>query len=78
MSIWSRVNDMFALELASASDDVGIEAILDTLSPEELRLWIAEDDLADELRPKHGLSPDFDDIVEREIEARDIERRAVA
>ncbi len=75
LSIYARVNAEYEKHFASRGDDYDTTPIIDSLTPEELELWLAECDVEDDLRPEHGLKPDFHDIVEREIYARGIEQR---
>lgn len=73
MSIYAKVFDEFHELQRRYRDDVSIAPIVDKLSPDEQKIWIAEYELDEELRAEHGHKPDFCEIVEREIYARGIE-----
>lgn len=75
MSIYRKVLDECAERKRQWSDDLEIGSIIDALTPDEQEIWALEFELDEELRPEHGLKPDFYDIVEREIYARGIEQR---
>lgn len=75
MSIYSKVLNECSERKRQRSDDLDLESIIDALTHDEQEIWVLEFELAEELRPEHGLKPDFHDIVEREIYARGIEKR---
>lgn len=75
MSIYARVWHEFDSLREHQDDDFSVKPIIDSLSDPDRALYLAEEDLADELMESIGLPPDFNERVEREIYERGIETR---
>lgn len=75
LSIYAKVSAEYDELFSTHNDDHDTSPIFDRLSDDEVQTWLAECALEDELRPEHGMKPNFYDILEHEIYARGIEKR---